>query len=83
MAGIEVDLAALDQLERWMRDKGASYARVGDYELRLEGSKQVVVPAVDVEPGDPDAALRSELQTLLLSSSADPEAFLAAMKRRA
>jgi hypothetical protein len=75
------DLAALDELCAWMRSNGATSARVGDVALTL--GEPIAQPAAHVDNSPPvsdeDAELR-DLETLLLSSGADPTPFL---RRRA
>ncbi len=75
------DLAALDELCAWMRLNGATSARVGEVALTL--GEPIARPAfqpVDSPPADDEDTELRDLETLLLSSGADPTPFL---KRRA
>jgi hypothetical protein len=74
------DLAALRELYAWMRQERISYARAGELELRIELPPPQVVPGVPT-PSDPVDDERRSLETLLHSSGADPDLFLAAMRK--
>ena len=73
-------LDALRELYAWMRQERISYARAGELELRIELPPSQVVPSVP-DHSDPVDDERRSLETLLHSSGADPDLFLAAMRK--
>lgn len=65
-----------------MCEVGATYARMGEVELRLETPPAPPRAVVDTPAApDPDEDERRSLETLLHSSGVDPAPFIAAAKR--
>lgn len=75
------DVGALRDLYAFMSEVGATYARVGDVELRLESPPPRAFVGQDAPPPDPDEDERRSLETLLHSAGGDAGVFLAAMKK--
>lgn len=65
-----------------MREVNASYARMGEIELRLEPSPPPRQPAIEPPPAvDPEDEGRRYYQDLLHSSGVDPAPFIEADKK--
>lgn len=64
-----------------MREVNASYARMGEIELRLEPLPPPTPAAVDTQPVDESDGERRFLETLLHSAGGDAAPFVDALKR--
>jgi hypothetical protein len=64
-----------------MREVGATYARMGELELRLEALPAPPPAAFDAPQVDPDEDERRSLETLLHSAGVDAAPFIEAAKR--
>ena len=75
------DVGALRELHAFMREVGATYARAGELELRLEPLPPRVVVSDPSPSTEPDDEERRSLEALLYSTGVDPSVFADAAKR--